>query len=93
MLPAVPTAALIPIVGQPFELLGGFVTAVGHCKCTIEGTPVIIGNGPGVCPKCFKLWAVAQVQFDGKTGQMQVAVQVVGSARPKGEPNGNSETK
>ena len=49
----------IPIIGQPFELVGWYATALLRCHCRPDKPPVVIPEGAaGVCPSCHQQYLI-----------------------------------
>ena len=71
----------VPIVGQPYTLLGGFLTAMIVCHCGGARVEVLIsGHVPGVCPSCGRQYVIQRGEVNNETGQIGC---VIGMATPK----------
>lgn len=64
----------IPIVGQPFQVKGGFPTVSIQCTCPGKDAVLLIANAPGICPSCKRGFVVTSFTFTGQTGQIQVNI-------------------
>jgi len=76
----------IPIIGQPFELQNGYITALGYCKCGGTKTAVLLPGGPGACPSCQRTWIVTGALFDLRTGQLQITVGLMQAPPASADP-------
>ncbi len=74
--PIVFPGARVPIVGQPFDLVGFLVTGLVVCKCEGGAVPLLVTqNAPTQCPKCRKAYVVQGLQWkQGQPPGMQVAI-------------------
>ncbi len=76
----------IPIIGQPFQVKGGFPTVQIQCSCDAREPILLIGNGHSQCPHCHRAFTIATFQFVAQTGQIQVAIQHGTPADTEPEP-------
>jgi hypothetical protein len=75
----------IPIVGQAFTAKGGFATAMIQCGCEAKSPILLIGNAPGGCPACRRVFVVQKFSCDNQTNQIELSVGLVRQT-PDAEP-------
>lgn len=68
----------LPIIGQPFDVVLAYSTAIIQCKCPAQPTFALHGKGkPTVCPACGNVYAISD------SGTLQIG-QVTGYQPRKG---------
>lgn len=81
----------IPIIGQAFQMKGGFPTASIQCGCPGRDAVLLVGATPGQCQSCKRVFVMQTFQFDGRTGQISANIalaqaQPEPAATPEPEP-------
>jgi hypothetical protein len=52
----------VPLVGQSFQIVTAFTTAILQCQCEAKTILLLQGKDrPATCPACQKSFAIAQV--------------------------------
>lgn len=80
-IPFRPGTVGVPIIGQPFEVKGGFPTVQIVCTCHAREPLLLIGANVVRCPACGRGFACAVFSFDASTGQIGVKIGLVVAAR------------
>lgn len=79
----------IPIIGQPFQIKGGFPTASLQCGCAGRDAVLLVGSSPGQCASCKRAFVIAKFVYDAQTGRIDVNIGLVQQQeQPTPEPAG-----
>lgn len=80
----------IPIIGQPFQVKGGFPTVSLQCGCAGRDAVLLVGSSPAQCASCKRAFVIASFAFNAQTGQIQVNIGLVQQQQeqPTPEPAG-----
>lgn len=69
---------IVPIVGQPYQLLSWFPTIVIRCNCHETKPPILlIGEAIVECPQCHKKWQAQIVEWNKSMNTLAIGIATI----------------